>query len=512
MAASTSAGDSLPAGDFPGASASQPALFTALALALSALHFGLFFETETPIRTDVRYFLYFAWQIAEGAVPHLDLFDNKTFLSSLLAAGIFRLGEILGQDPLQAIRISTLGLSAFGGLLSFWIFRRLSRGSTVAGFLGLAAFGSFGILGELPAIGNFPKLLMVVLASAMALAVARRAWFAAGACSALAFLDWQVGGLVGLAAFVAALASGEHWARNTLRLIGGALVGILPLILYFAANGALGAAVEQTFAMALARAAESTESVSTLDRIARFGWTTTRMGLSERFLLAISLLGLPLSWLWLRREGSSAAGRLLLPLCVYHTAILGFSLVDFQRFPDFYVLMATAAFWLGIVWTRCFAALSRHHAFGATAAATAILVVAVAFGRPFFLRPETNLTTAHVPASVTLSEQRAVARALRERLAGQPFVALASAEILFLMRHRNPLDIVYLNVPSHRYHALDENESIEATAARLVEGVEPQAFVWPGRYELAPRLANRYARVEIAVPDGEYVVRFYERK
>ena len=43
------------------------------------------------------------------------------------------------------------------------------------------------------------------LASAMALAVARRAWFAAGACSALAFLDWQVGGLVGLAAFVAAI-------------------------------------------------------------------------------------------------------------------------------------------------------------------------------------------------------------------------------------------------------------------------------------------------------------------
>ncbi len=40
----------------------------------------------------------------------------------------------------------------------------------------------------------------------------------------------------------------------------------------------------------------------------------------------------------------------------------------------------------------------------------------------------------------------------------------------------------------------DLGRSVEPSTRRanlFVEGVEPQAFVWPGRYELAPRLANR---------------------
>ena len=163
-----------------------------VALAIVALHFASFDLWGQPIVTDVRYFLYYAWQVSEGAVPHLDFFENKPQLSVFLGAGLYRLGALTGMDPLIAIRAGQLGLAALAAGLGFVVFRRL--GGVASGFVGLAATLSFGLLGALPAVGVLPKLAMIVLGTASALLVHDRRWLWAGLAGGLAFFDWQMGG------------------------------------------------------------------------------------------------------------------------------------------------------------------------------------------------------------------------------------------------------------------------------------------------------------------------------
>ena len=184
-----------------------------LALALAAAHFASFDVVTRPIVTDVRFFLYYAWRVAEGAVPHLDFFENKPQLSTFVGALLFQIGDFAELDPLLAIRIGYLSIASAGGVLSFWIFRRLGRGSTTAGFLGLLAYCSFGLLGVMPAIGNVPKLLVAVLASVAALLAQDRRWFWAGFVGALAFMDWQIGaGGRPMASLPLSVLAGPAWA------------------------------------------------------------------------------------------------------------------------------------------------------------------------------------------------------------------------------------------------------------------------------------------------------------
>ena len=494
--------------------ATHAALFAFVAWAISALHYATFFDVERPIYTDVRYFLYFAWRLAEGDVAHLELFDNKTFLANFVGAGLYRLGGSLGLDPLHFIRASMLALASFGGLLAYWVFRRIGHGSVATGFLGLFALLSFGILGELPAIGNFPKLLMGLFIPAAALAIARGYWTASGVCSALAFLDWQVGALVGGAAVVCALCSGNQRGRNTARVILGGLLGLAPFVFYYALHGALGAAIDQTFAMSLARASDSIDTMSWTARLEKIAWTAGRADPEQRALMLVSLVGLPVSWAWCWREWGTSAGRLLLALCLTHTGLFVFSLTDFQRFGDFYVLMLTSAFWLGIAWAGALG-WAAHWAGPEPrkrrAAIVTVLALALIAARPFTFRAPIDLRTKHVPPSVTLGEQREVAAALRQRIEGRTFVALASSEILFLMRYENPLPIIYLNVPSHLYNAHPGEETPSETAGRLIESTDPDLFVYPLRHPLPPRLQRNYTLTPMEQTPGGYRVRVYER-
>ena len=41
---------------------------------------------------------------------------------------------------------------------------------------------------------------------------------------------------------------------------------------------------------------------------------------------------------------------MLVVLSVYHTGVVAFSLMDFQRFGDFFLLLHSVAFFLGLVW------------------------------------------------------------------------------------------------------------------------------------------------------------------
>ena len=273
------------------------------AASICVLHFVSFDIGRVPLVTDVRFFVYFAWRIGEGAVPHLSYFENKTQLASFVGALFYRTGELLGLDPLMAIRAGYLLIAAAGGLALFFVFKRIGRGSDVAGLLGVLAYCSFGLLGLMPAIGNIPKLLMAVSAPVAALLAYDRRWFLAGVVGGLAFMDWQVGGLVGLGVLVAALIQGETRLRATGRIVAGGLTGLAPFVLYYAAHGALSDAVRQVIGSSLFRGSAALAEKGIGERVAKIVEVVGLACPAQGWLFFLGLVGMALLawWAWSER-------------------------------------------------------------------------------------------------------------------------------------------------------------------------------------------------------------------
>jgi hypothetical protein len=485
----------------------------AAALALCLFHFASFDPFRQTIVTDIRYFLYIAWRITEGAVPHLDVFENKTQLASFVGALLYALGDAVGADPLYAIRIGYLGIAAAGGLLAFSVQRRLF-GSAVAGLLGALAYCGFGLLGALPAIGNVPKLLMAVFASAAAVLAHGRHWFWAGVAGALSFMDWQVGALAWLGVFAAALVGGAPRGRALLATLAGGVAGVAPFVVYYAASGALLASFDQVILASFFRGASAAAGIGVTGRLERMAMLVPSACAGHEWLLLASAAGVAVVVAGLVRWRDPATRRLLVPLAVYHFGVLGFSLVDFQWYGDFFLLLHSAAFFLGVAASALYCWCERrvlragpHEARLRLGFAGAALAFGVLLARPGPLRPEVVVedpTTADPRA--TLADQRAVAGRLAELTAGRRLLALESSEILFLMRRANAIPPFYWNAAAHAFYRRDPAESSRETLTRLVREVDPDVLIHPLLVTPAPGLLRDYRIRRLVSANGLYRV------
>jgi len=504
-----------------------------VALALSAAHFASFDVVTRPIVTDIRFFLYYAWRVTEGAVPHLDFFENKPQLSTFAGALLFQIGDFAEIDPLLAIRIGYLSIASAGGVLSFWIFRRLGHGSTTAGFLGLLAYCSFGLLGVMPAIGNVPKLLVAVLASVAALLAQDRRWFWAGFAGALAFMDWQIGAIVWLGAFASA-ALFEDPRRPAVRaVIAGGAAGFAPFLLYYTWNGALRESFEQVIVASFSRGTTSLQVQDAPERIAKIAELVGLACPQQQWLFVVSLLGLVVIARWFFWDRDSERRRLLLPLCIYHGGILAFSLLDFQRYGDFFVLLHSIAFLLGVLWlalletgTSLLISSSPVGLRGARGArgllhpgrraaalrcyGVLLLLIATAAGRPSFLRPELEIASTTIQPGGSLADQREVSAELLRKTRGKKLVLMDSSELLFLMRYRNPLSNIYMNRAARAHFSQGKDEPAASVATRLMKSADPDVFIaHPTRLE--PTFVDSYDLKQLSSKNGKYQVRLRVR-
>ena len=355
-----------------------------LAALLALVHLSRFDAAQSPIVTDVRYYVYFAARVADGAVPHRDFFDNKTQLTSFAGAGLVTAGRALGVDPLLAMRAGYLALTGLAALLLFAIQRRLYGGSCAAGLLGMLCYLGFSLLGFLPAIGPLPKLLMGVTASLAALLALRGWWTTAGALGAVAFLDWQIGVLAGLAVFVAALCEPEQRVAQAARAAAGGLAVLAAACLYFAANGALGVAWRQVVLTSLARG-ESGARGQDVHRTARCR-STRRCRWPARATPGSRSSASP-AWrsfrCWRCATAARTLQRLVIALGVFHFGIVAFSLTDYQAYGDLFALLGEPRVlrraWRSTRRSVCVARL-RCHA-GQRRAALAVAAVVVALRR-----------------------------------------------------------------------------------------------------------------------------------
>lgn len=479
-----------------------------LAALLALVHLSRFDAAQSPIVTDVRYYVYFAARVADGAVPHRDFFDNKTQLTSFAGAGLVTAGRALGLDPLLAMRAGYLALTGLAALLLFAIQRRLYGGSCAAGLLGMLCYLGFSLLGFLPAIGPLPKLLMGVTASVAALLALRGWWTVAGALGAVAFLDWQIGVLAGLAVFVAALCEPEQRVAKAARAAAGGLAVLAAACLYFAANGALGVAWRQVVLTSLARGESALAGKTFTGRLLQIQETLQVACPGHAWLAVVGVAGMALFPLLALRHRGTTLQRLVIALGVFHFGIVAFSLTDYQAYGDLFALLASLAFFAGVALNE---ALRLARGFAATPGASRGLAVAAVAGALLVLRigwPRLDITLPDKIArgAATLAEQESVARAITARTAGLRTVFVNCPEQLYLTGSVNPVAFGFWNRATSSYFR-DGKERPFETVLRLLDEVRPDAVVCA-----TPRLENDlvksggFERIELDATTGAYGV------
>ncbi len=476
-------------------------------------HLASFDFRTAPLVTDVRYYVYYAWRVAEGAVPHLDFFDVKTQLAVLFGGGVMAVAESLGADPLLAVRVSFLGLAASAGFLIFLIFRALGQGRSVAGLLGVLAYCSFPVLGLLPAVGVIPKLIMAVMASAGILCTYHRKWVWAGVCGALAFMDWQVGGLVGVAVLVTAARYGERPARAVLRVLAGGAAGLAPFVCYYAVHGGLRVAVGQVLLTALQSGSAKVSGQSLALRLGRVQALAEEFGADIPELFYGSFLGVPIAmlWIWTRRDHDTT--RLLLPLGIYHLGIIAFSTVDFALVGDFYILLHSVVFFLGITWLALYESLMVVFPGEKSArwVAIGVLMAAILLCRPSLSRPAMMLRTRTAHQATVLADQREVAALIGDATEGKRVAYLDRLEVAYLLRYENPLPIGFWNPTTWRSFREPGETSSAETAARLIASVDADAFVANRRLPIA-ELMPEFVAQTFESKNGRYSVTLHTRQ
>ena len=500
----------------------RPLACFAVAAAVLAAHLASF-PLDRPIVTDIRFSVYFASRAASGAVPYRDFFDNRTPLSTYLGALLHLIATGVGADPLIAMRIGCLAVAGLAGLVLFAVQRRLAAGDCVAGIAGLLPYVGFTVLAVLPSVGPFPKLLMALLAPLAALLAFHERWALAGAAAALAALDWQIGVLAAAGVVLAAVATPHERRFAWLRAAAGGAAVALAFLGVLAAAGALDDALRQIVLSAASRGASSMrespngrlEQILQVARIACPGQT---------WLLALGaagMLALPLLW-WRERRG--ALSRLACVLAVHHYGVVAFSVLDFQRFGDLFILLQSLAFFAGIALalpvrlTRgalpsprsakpngaplpALASLDRARRV-VSVAAVAILAVAV---RPSVLHPDVHLPTHATRADVTLAGQRAVARELATRFAGRRVAVIGPSELLFLEGSASALPFIYWNAATWAFYRAVADEEPRDALLRILRDSRPDAIVYPEeRLGHDERLDAEYAPLELVSPDGTY--------
>jgi hypothetical protein len=498
-----------------------------LAALLTLVHLARFDVAQGPIVTDVRYYVYFAARMAAGAVPHRDFFDNKTQLASAAGASLYRTATALGLDPLRTMRVGYLALTGLAALLLFAIHRNLREphalrqpdyGACIAGLLGTLCYLGFSLLGFLPAIGPLPKLLMGVCASAAALLLYRGWWTLSGFVAAVAFLDWQIGVLAGLAVFVAALCEHERRFQRALRVAIGGLTGLALACLYFLHEGALAVAYRQVVLTSLSRGETALAGKTFTQRLAQILGTIEIACPGQGWLAVLGIVGIVLYPILLVRHRGRPTQRLVIALGVFNGGIVAFSLTDYQAYGDLFALLASLAFFAGVAANEAFfafragllrafagnAADRRVLSRGAAIAMLLVALVALRIGRP---RLDIKLPDKIARGATSLAQQESVARKIVAATAGLQVAFVNCPEQMYLTGHANLLPVGFWNRATYSYFRQSSSERSPEALGRMLASIKPDAVLCATprvEYDLAK--SGDFDRIELHADTGAYKV------
>ncbi len=297
---------------------------------------------------DDAIFVYSGQQLAQGTPPYVSTFHAKTPLSPILCGLGVLLGRALGTDDLAAVRFVFLFISSLTAVAVYFLAVALFE-SRLTGVVAALVFVSFWGFGLHAFSGPRPKAPMVLFEALSLFLAARRKWFWSALCGSFAFLVWQPTAVYAAASVALAATQSESWAqckRNVIRALSGAALPLLLILLFFAVLGGLLDFLadtvifnlfylerqHQTFPDRITAVLEAINTGYTMMRIpifigfvtlcAMYPWRLAHNGWSVRRLL---------------RDDPFAALLVTLPAPVV------WSLLDFQRYPDFFVFLPYVA-------------------------------------------------------------------------------------------------------------------------------------------------------------------------
>ena len=287
--------------------------------------------------------------------------------------------------------------------------------------------------------------------------------------------------------------STEYRARALGRVLAGGIAGLAPFIVFYLVNGALLATIRQVIGSSLFRGTAAMGQRGLTDRLSKIAEVADLACPSQVWLFYLGLAGMLVTvsclWIWRRDD----RGRLLLPLAIYHFGVVIFSLIDFQYYGDFFLLLHSTAFFLGAVWVALYSSAERRTA-GVQRRMVAVIALGLVFvvARPGFLRPHIELVTRFGDPAVTLADQRQVAEALGQRIGDGSVVFLQHSELLFLMQRKNGLPLAYWNLPAWSYYRDTPAEPFAKTGARMLLSANADAVVPPRVVGYDTLLQNGY--------------------
>jgi len=281
---------------------------------------------------------YMAQSIVRGQLPYRDVVEIKTPLSAYMGALAILAGKLVGLRDVMAIRtlhVLMVGLLSTITFLAGEIYLRNRLGALIGFLLPLASWH----FAEWMAAGTEPKLAMTLFGMLSLLLIARDRPFWAGFCSMLSCLCWQPGLLFGGAVLLVASNYLTTWRDfRALEVLGGAVVPLALLLVYFFSVGGLGDLWDWTIRYNYSVYAPETMR-SSGDALRHLWRVLLRVFGAGIVLVAISLIGLVMFGIERVRDRvrnetprprDSFRDALLIPPLVY----FAFCLVNFQSGPD----------------------------------------------------------------------------------------------------------------------------------------------------------------------------------
>lgn len=452
-----------PAGDRPGRDV-LTWLVGGVALVVYTLH-----GFNGVLSRDLAIYAYGAQHAAEGIPPYVAIFERTGPLAQLVPAVGVVAARILGIDDLLGMRILFMLLSV-GCVVLVYVLARTVFGSRVTGLAAAAAFLTFKAFIDLATTGPREKTTMVLLLTLMVLALAKRKWWLAAAAASLATLTWQPAAFVCIVSLMAPLIGlrGADRRRAVGEMVIGGVVPVLATLAYFASMGAVRDLLDGFILVHLDYTVKRPFQTGPLGI-----WRGTKEGFGlSAWLIPIGLAGLVFAAA-LRARRAGPRGATLDPVVLAALSVIpaiGFTLYDFDRYPDAFVLLPFAALGLAFLFHEVVSRLPTGTWRGL--AAVGWIGVALAVAVIYSVSNRDSM----------LDRQRAsVAHVLQQLPPDATIMSVQAPHALVLAQKTNPTRHQMFDNGLTRY--IDDTWPGGLTGfVDWVDRTEPTAIVWSGFY------------------------------
>ncbi|UCC38807.1 MAG: hypothetical protein JSV96_13430 [Candidatus Aminicenantes bacterium] len=417
-------------------------LIAVLVFFISAVVFSQYGFVGTLVRDDANY-VYSGQQMAQGIPPYKSIFDYKGPIAPMISGAGATVARLFNTDDILIIRITFLIVSCFV-VVGIYFLGTILFESSRTGFLSALAFIGFYGFGRHAASGPRAKTPMVLFEVLSLLLTAKKKWFWAGICGSLAFLTWQPTVIYLVVTIFLAFTQSEQVrvrARSVLLAVSGALIPIIAVSIYFLLNGAFLDFIDGTVLFNIKNLEHGPFSL-----LGNLGEPISAVYKAYTIMTIPIILGffmLFVIYMWRIK----LHGKKIIPLVSkdhFAAFLLTFpfpvlwSVLYFQSYPDFYVLLPYAAIGFGWLLYLAIDALNGIEEIGAGLKKAFYLVLCIGLiggAAIVYRRASEN----------GLVEQRQWAHQIKHKF--EPdlrLVSIGAPEVLVLLHQTNPNPYVYI--------------------------------------------------------------------